>query len=57
MHCTAKKTLDTVLDSDNDLIVQVKGNQPKLRTAIAELAAAQPPRERHVETDPPARPA
>lgn len=42
-------------DSGNDLIVQVKGNQPKLHAAIARLAAAQSPCARHVEREPPRR--
>lgn len=42
-----KKTLETVLDSGNHLLVQVKGNQPTLQAHVRELAAQAPANTEH----------
>lgn len=42
MHCIAKKTLEVAVHSGNDVLVQVKGNQPKLLQDIMVLARQQP---------------
>lgn len=42
-----KKTLETVLDSGNHLLVQVKGNQPTLQAHVRELAAQAPAHTEH----------
>lgn len=38
MHCTVKKTLQIVLATGNDVLVQLKGNQPKLLATLSEWA-------------------
>ncbi len=38
-----KKTLKTIIDTGNDYLVQVKGNQPNLLKALKETAATQDP--------------
>jgi predicted transposase YbfD/YdcC len=43
MPCTAKKTLQIARDTGNDLIVQVKDNQPGLLRRIEELVATTSP--------------
>ncbi len=39
MRCTAKKTLQVVVQSGNDAVIQVKGNQPTLLQTVETLAA------------------
>lgn len=41
-----KKTLDAIVESGNDYVVQVKGNQPKLAEAIEKIAK----KEKHTDT-------
>ena len=43
MPCTAKKTLQIARDTGNDIIVQVKDNQPGLLRRLEELAAITSP--------------
>jgi predicted transposase YbfD/YdcC len=38
-----KKTVEAVIDSGNDYVIQVKGNQPTLFQAIKEAFESQPP--------------
>jgi len=37
MHCTVKKTLNLIIDSGNDYLVKVKGNQPNLQNSIKNI--------------------
>lgn len=38
MHCIPKKTVEQIIESGNDYVIAVKGNQPKLyRTLKAEF--------------------
>ena len=46
LHCQ-KKTLEFVVDSDCDLLVQVKANQPTLLKTIEDLAKQEPPVDTH----------
>jgi predicted transposase YbfD/YdcC len=39
-----KKTVEAIIDSHNDYVIQVKGNQPTLLQAITEAFESQPPR-------------
>jgi len=47
MHCTAKKTMESVLATGNHLNVQVKANQPMLFQHLTETDPAPPPQDRH----------
>jgi len=47
MRCTAKKTLQVAIDSGNDVLVQLKGNQPKLLHTMLALSAQSPPGDVH----------
>ena len=38
-----KKTVETIIDSHNDYVIQVKGNQPTLFQSIKEAFESQPP--------------
>ena len=49
MRCTAKKTLLAALASGNDVLVQVKANQPTLLHDLMALAAEAPPQGSHHE--------
>jgi hypothetical protein len=37
MHCTVKKTLNLIINSGNDYLVKVKGNQPNLQKSIKNI--------------------
>ena len=43
MLCTLKKTTETVIESNNDLLVQLKRNQPSLHDAMVDHAQKQSP--------------
>jgi predicted transposase YbfD/YdcC len=43
MRFIAKKTVETIIDSGNDYVIQVKGNQPTLFQAIKEAFESQQP--------------
>ena len=43
MLCTLKKTTETVIESNNDLLVQLKCNQPSLHDAMVEHTQKQSP--------------
>jgi predicted transposase YbfD/YdcC len=49
MLCTVKKTLHQIVESDNHYLIQVKGNQPKLKTAIQETVILNEPIAYHRE--------
>jgi predicted transposase YbfD/YdcC len=43
MRCTAKKTLHVARETGNDIIVQVKGNQPSLLHSLEQIVATSEP--------------
>lgn len=43
MPCIVKKTVDAIIDSGNDYLIQVKGNQPTVFRTINETVNTQPP--------------
>ena len=45
MRCTPKKTIETVVESNNDLLVQLKRNQPSLHDAMVKHTVNQCPDE------------
>jgi len=45
MLCTLKKTIETAIDSNNDILVQLKRNQPSLHDAMVEHTKKQYPDE------------
>jgi predicted transposase YbfD/YdcC len=47
MRCTVKKTLQVAVDSGNDVLVQLKANQPKLLHAMVALSEQCPPGDVH----------
>ena len=47
MHCTVKKTLHLGVASGNDVLVQVKANQPTLLQAVTTLAEQARPNDSH----------
>ena len=47
MRCTAKKTLQIAVDSGNDALVQLKGNQPTLLRAMEALSEQSLPVDTH----------
>jgi predicted transposase YbfD/YdcC len=47
LHCQ-KKTVQVVLDSGSDVLVQVKANQPTLLDTLTDLAAQTPPADTHL---------
>jgi predicted transposase YbfD/YdcC len=47
MRCTVKKTLQVAVDSGNDVLVQLKANQPKLLHAMVALCEQCPPGDVH----------
>lgn len=49
MRCTVKKTLQLALASGSDVLVQVKGNQPRLLRGVTALAAEAQPQSSHHE--------
>ena len=51
MHFTVKKTFETAERSGNDLLVQVKRNQPTLHAQLLAHAAQHPPADHHVTHD------
>jgi hypothetical protein len=46
-----KKTVETVIASGSDLLVQLKGNQPKLQAAVRALCPTHPPVDGHSTFD------
>jgi len=44
MLCIPKKTVETVVDTHNDLLVQLKRNQPSLHDAMVDYASTQAPK-------------
>jgi hypothetical protein len=51
MHFTVKKTVEIVLAQGNDLLVQVKGNQPNLVATLTHATTASPAILTHCTTD------
>lgn len=51
MPCIVKKTVKTIMESGNDSVIQVKGNQPTLRRTLTEVAATQPAISRRVQIE------
>jgi predicted transposase YbfD/YdcC len=47
MRCTVKKTLKVAVESGNDVLVQLKGNQPSLLGTMEALSEHRPPRDNH----------
>lgn len=43
MHCIVKKTLSKIITGGNHYLIKVKGNQPKLKTAIEETICSSKP--------------
>lgn len=50
MHCTVKKTLQIALATGNDVLVQLKDNQPKLRATLSAWADREAPSSEHQAT-------
>jgi predicted transposase YbfD/YdcC len=50
LHCQ-KQTLDLIVSSENDYLVKVKANQPKLYKAIEEHTQQQEPLKRYTDTE------
>jgi len=50
LHCQ-KKTVATIVSSNNDYIIKVKRNQPKLQDAIIVQSETEPPVQKQVEDD------
>ncbi|NES25847.1 MAG: ISAs1 family transposase [Symploca sp. SIO3E6] len=46
-----KKTCNLIIESGNDYVIAVKGNQPKLYHHIQNTAVNQKPISRHIETE------
>jgi predicted transposase YbfD/YdcC len=51
MRCTVKKTLQIIHETGNDVIVQVKANQPNLLQGLEKIAATSAPVAVHDSTD------
>jgi predicted transposase YbfD/YdcC len=51
MHYTVKKTLNKIVEKGNHYLVKVKGNQPKLKTAIEETIINSEPIACHCEEE------
>lgn len=51
MPSTFKKTVETVLATGNDLLVQLKGNHPKRLAVVRTLCQSQPHAEQHYTVD------
>ncbi len=47
MPCTFKKTVEAILDTDNQLLVQLKANHPTLQQAIQAHCRHHPPEDQH----------
>ena len=51
MRCTAKKTTKLIVESGNDYVITVKGNQPRLLTQLKTIATGQKPGEQFVDIE------
>ena len=51
MHFTAKKTTKLIIESGNDYVITVKGNQPRLLAKLKTITEAQKPCERFVDIE------
>ncbi len=47
MRCTPKKTLQAAVHSGNDVLVQIKANQPKLLQRVMAIAEQHLPEDTH----------
>ena len=51
MHFTAKKTTALIIESGNNYVITVKGNQPRLLAQLKTLASHQKPCKRAVDIE------
>jgi hypothetical protein len=51
MPCIFKKTVEAVIATGSDLLVQLKGNHPKLRAAVRAVCQTQPHAEQTYTVD------
>lgn len=43
MHCTAKKTVETIIEQGNDYVITVKANQPSLHQHLCTISQSDKP--------------